>query len=265
MRCVCLFSGTNKVQMRFGRCQTHPYFLVNSKTSLVFCFLFLSEQKIHIHRAMKMQRARLFWWLWHRSLNKICNQIAKTRPSWFAKTMLEKTGRFVHHRVSAEIFPGDGNIDILLIVFRLLTNGRSWSFTLSIPQKFPMKTALHSHHLKNRIQVEVYMSLPKGCTFCHSLQLLLNWRIIQYRYHCKVQRTESELTWNLHNYVCGSVINRDARAAAGDAEKGLSAMETYKKQKNRYQLCLFLFSDSVDLKNNNKNYRKPFWIFWVRE
>ena len=55
------------------------------------------------------------------------------------------------------------------------------------------------------------------------------------------------------------------RGGAGDAVKALSAMETYKKQTNRYQLCLFLFSNNVDLKNNNKNYRKPFWIFWVRE
>jgi len=42
-------------------------------------------------------------------------------------------------------------------------------------------------------------------------------------------------------------------------------MKTYKKQKNRCQLSLFLFSNNVDLKNNNKNCRKPFWSFWVRE
>jgi len=35
-------------------------------------------------------------------------------------------------------------------------------------------------------------------------------------------------------------------------------METYKKQKNRYQLCLFVFINNVDLKNNNRNYRKLF-------
>jgi len=42
----------------------------------------------------------------------------------------------------------------------------------------PRKHVLHSHPFKTHIQVEVYMSFPKGCTFCHSLQLLLNWRII---------------------------------------------------------------------------------------
>jgi len=33
-------------------------------------------------------------------------------------------------------------------------------------------------------------------------------------------------------------------------------MEAYKK--NRYQLRLFLFINNVDLKNNNRNYRKSF-------
>jgi len=42
-------------------------------------------------------------------------------------------------------------------------------------------------------------------------------------------------------------------------------METYKKQKNRYLLCLSLFINNVDLKNNNRNDRKSFWIFWVLE
>jgi len=39
-------------------------------------------------------------------------------------------------------------------------------------------------------------------------------------------------------------------------------METYKKQKNNYQLRLFLFINNVDFKNHNRNYRKSFWIFW---
>jgi len=45
------------------------------------------------------------------------------------------------------------------------------------------------------------------------------------------------------------------------AIKLLSAVETYKKQKIIAQLCLFLFSKNFDLKNNNKNYRKPFRVF----
>jgi len=32
-------------------------------------------------------------------------------------------------------------------------------------------------------------------------------------------------------------------------------METYEKQKNRYQLCLLLFNNNVGLKNNKRNYR----------
>jgi len=38
----------------------------------------------------------------------------------------------------------------------------------------------------------------------------------------------------------------------GDEVEELSAMETYENQ-NRYQLCLFLFSNNVDLENNNKS------------
>ena len=37
----------------------------------------------------------------------------------------------------------------------------------------------------------------------------------QYRNHCELQTTESELTWNIHNYVCSAVISRDAGAAVG--------------------------------------------------
>jgi len=40
-------------------------------------------------------------------------------------------------------------------------------------------------------------------------------------------------------------------------------MENYKKTKNRYQLRMFLFGYNVDLKNNSRNRRKPFWIFSV--
>jgi len=42
-------------------------------------------------------------------------------------------------------------------------------------------------------------------------------------------------------------------------------METYEKQKHCYQLCLFLLINNVDHKNNNRNYRKLFWILWVHE
>jgi len=49
----------------------------------------------------------------------------------------------------------------------------------------------------------------------------------------------------------------------GGARKQLRAIETSKK--DRYQLCLFLFTNNVDLKNNNRRDRKSFWIFWVPE
>jgi len=44
--------------------------------------------------------------------------------------------------------------------------------------------------------------------------------------------------------------------AGGGAVKKLRAMETYEKQRKCYQLCLLLFNNNVDLKNNKKNYRK---------
>ena len=59
----------------------------------------------------------------------------------------------------------------------------------------------------------------------------------------------------LHNM---HIQGRRRSGRAERAVKMLRAMETYKKQKNRYQLCLFLFINNVDLKNNNRNYRKSF-------
>jgi len=57
----------------------------------------------------------------------------------------------------------------------------------------PWKHTHHSHPFWNRTPVEVYTNLPKRCTFCQPVQLLLNWRIIQYCYHCGLQKTGSEL------------------------------------------------------------------------
>jgi len=47
-------------------------------------------------------------------------------------------------------------------------------------------------------------------------------------------------------------IFRNAGAAAGGSVKEFRAMETYKKQKNRYQLRLFLFINNADHKNHNR-------------
>jgi len=49
-----------------------------------------------------------------------------------------------------------------------------------------------------------------------------------------------------------------AKAAVGQVlVKVLREMQTYKK-KNSSPICLFLFSNTVDLKNNNRECRKPF-------
>jgi len=48
-------------------------------------------------------------------------------------------------------------------------------------------------------------------------------------------------------------------------------MEIYEKQKNRYQLCLLLFNNNVDLKNNKVNqvffrrFRDPIRVPKIRE
>jgi len=63
-----------------------------------------------------------------------------------------------------------------------------------------------------------------------------------------------EVCW--HNV---QIQRRRGSGRAGGLVKELRAMESYKKQKDRYQLCLLLFINNVDLKNNNRNYRKSFW------
>ena len=57
------------------------------------------------------------------------------------------------------------------------------------------------------------------------------------------------------------ILGRPSSGRAGVAVKMLRTMETYNKQINRYQLCLFLFINNVDFKTNNINYRKSFCIF----
>jgi len=42
------------------------------------------------------------------------------------------------------------------------------------------------------------------------------------------------------------------------AEKDLGQWKLIKNKKSRYQLCLFLFINNVDLKNNDRNCRKLF-------
>ena len=48
----------------------------------------------------------------------------------------------------------------------------------------------------------------------------------------------------------------ERRLGWGGAVKKLRAMEICEKQTNRYQVCLLLFNNNVDLKNNKVHYRK---------
>ena len=46
--------------------------------------------------------------------------------------------------------------------------------------------------------------------------------------------------------------NQERRSSGRGSSKKIRAMETYKKQKNRYQLRLFLFINNVDPKDHNR-------------
>ena len=59
-------------------------------------------------------------------------------------------------------------------------------------------------------------------------------------------------TYVLAKFVDTTCIFRNAGAAAEGAVREFRAMETYKKQKNRYQLRLFLFINNVDHQNHNR-------------
>jgi len=66
-------------------------------------------------------------------------------------------------------FPGCVcNVDILLIVFRLLTLQCKWMLTrcftvLHHKENAPWKHVLHSHLFWNYFQVELYTNLPQRC------------------------------------------------------------------------------------------------------
>jgi len=100
------------------------------------------------------------------------------------------------------------NVDNLLIIFRLLTlqcKGMfTKRFTVSAPQrKCSMKTRalFASTVVWNHFQVELYRptNLPHKCTFCHLLQILLNWRIFT--------QLSLKWSWTIKKYVCGSLIS----------------------------------------------------------
>ena len=93
--------------------------------------------------------------------------------------------------------------------WRCNANGRSENALLFLHHKenSPWKHALHSHLFLNLFpNVAVgYTKLPQRCTFCHLLQLLLNWRINAV---IIVNSTQMSLkwSWTINNYVCGSLI-----------------------------------------------------------
>jgi len=58
-----------------------------------------------------------------------------------------------------------------------------------------------------------------------------------------------KVIFNMTDKDTGEAVRLGGRAA-----KELGAMESYKNNKNRHRLCLFLFINNVDLKSNNRNH-----------
>ena len=73
------------------------------------------------------------------------------------------------------------------------------SLFLQHKENAPWKHALHSHLFWNLFQVELHTNLLQRCTFCHPLQILLNWRIFI--------QLSLKWTWTINKYVCGSLIS----------------------------------------------------------
>jgi len=89
-------------------------------------------------------------------------------------------------------FSRGGNDILLTYFFRLLTIWRKWTFT----KRFTMQTgAPFASFLKSYSGWRCTAYEFAKSVYCLS-QLLLNWCIIQYCYHCKLQKTESELDLN---------------------------------------------------------------------
>jgi len=89
-----------------------------------------------------------------------------------------------------------------LSFFRLRTMQCKWTFM----KGFTFSTLKKIHH-ESTCSIRIFLKSYSGgvvfefvkrlySTFCHPLQLLLIWGIIQYHYYCEIQTTESEVDLN---------------------------------------------------------------------
>jgi len=101
--------------------------------------------------------------------------------------------------------------------------------------------------------------LISGAGLSWSLLLDVLWRHNMTSYSC----LQTKVLGKFVDTTCIIKLRCRSSSRAGRAVKMLRAMETYKKQKNRYQSCLFLFNNNVDLKNNNRNIENH--SIWVPE
>jgi len=63
-------------------------------------------------------------------------------------------------------------------------------------KKIPHKSTRSVRIILKSYSGGVVFKFAKGCTFCHPLQHFLNWGIIQRKYYCELQTTETELDLN---------------------------------------------------------------------
>jgi len=154
------------------------------------------------------------------------------------------------------------SIDIdLLLLLRSTQLVTLWKFYLSIQKHLHLTSALRSVACRGPVMpgATAWLDAPYQILVLSSSvwwSLLLDIRFF-WRYnmtsYSRLQTTFWRSLLTQHAYS-GNPEQRQGRGAV----KQLRAMETYKKQKNRYQLCFFLFINNVDLKNININYTKSF-------
>jgi len=55
-------------------------------------------------------------------------------------------------------------------------------------------------------------------------------------------------------FLCNMMMCKQGCQSSNNTVKELRAIEIFEKEKNHYQLCLFLLINNIDRSNNNRNY-----------
>jgi len=106
-----------------------------------------------------------------------------------------------YHGCPQKVFQGGGNVYISLILFQVANDAMKIDLHKTSYPFYTTKKISHESTRSVRIFLKSYtcgvvFEFGKCYTFCHPLQLLLNWGIIQYHYFCELPIAESELDVN---------------------------------------------------------------------